>query len=238
MRHWCLARAWENGLSHPAFEGITRMLEGLVAPGFSDFSWPWPFRQSPANTHILGALHGFSPCVHRTGWLHRPLCPSKLRVTKPWSAELERRARGTPTPRHSLSLPPLQAPGTHCRRGAHGLSRRERHCVRVRTLFHLRFLPRLRSARPQSPGLPARPAQPRAHSGLRPGPRTPEVGVGSRRAEPPRPAAVQERPPGSLTQGCTAPRPRGSAPDLPAPPGEPPPASSSPAPLGTHLGRR
>lgn len=82
------------------------MLEGLAAPGLSDFSWPWPFRQSP-QTHTLGALHGLSPCVHRTGWLHRPLRPSKLRVTKPWSAELERRARGPPTPRHSLSLPIL-----------------------------------------------------------------------------------------------------------------------------------
>lgn len=55
MRHWCLARAWENGLSHPAFEGITRMLEGLVAPGLSDFSWPWPFRQSP-QTHTYSGL--------------------------------------------------------------------------------------------------------------------------------------------------------------------------------------
>lgn len=82
------------------------MLEGLAAPGLSDFSWPWPFRQSP-QTHTLGALHGLFPCFHRTGWLHRPLRPSKLRVTKPWSAELERRARGTPTPRHSLSLPIL-----------------------------------------------------------------------------------------------------------------------------------
>lgn len=214
------------------------MLEGLVAPGLSDFSWPWPFRQSPQTHTYSGLSTGSLPTsTGRAGCTDLSAQASFGSLSR-GQLSFERKARGTPTPRHSLSFPPLQAPGTHCRRGAYGLSRRERHCVRVRTLFHLRFLPRLRSARPQSPGLPARPAQPRAHSGLRPGPRTPEVGVGSRGAGPPRPAAVQERPLGSLTRGCAAPRPRGSAPDLPAPPGEPPPASPSPAPLGTHLGRR
>ncbi|XP_035294537.1 translation initiation factor IF-2-like [Cricetulus griseus] len=90
--YWCLARAWEDRFSHWAFEGITRMLQGLAAPGLSDFTLP--------------------------------LAPA-------------------PAPR----------------------------------------------ARPRPPGLPARPA-PRPFGPLRPGPRTPEVGVGSRGARP----AVRRRP--------------------------------------------
>lgn len=83
------------------------MLEGLAAPGLSDFSWPWPFRQSP-QAHTLGALHGLFPCVHRTGWLHRPSAQASF--GSPSCGQLSSSAGHgppPPTPRHSLSLPIL-----------------------------------------------------------------------------------------------------------------------------------
>ncbi|XP_037059242.1 LOW QUALITY PROTEIN: translation initiation factor IF-2-like [Peromyscus leucopus] len=174
---------WEDW----AFESTARMLQGLVTPGDSDFPLPFP-KSLQTVTHSRGSPPALLPAS--TGQAGcTSLCPSERRVTPPWWAQLGRWARRTPTPPPAQPQPPSSAgaepgrQGAHCRRGAHRLSGRQRHCLRVPTPFHLRFLPRLRGARPQPPGLPARPAR-LPFGPLRPGPRTPEVGVGSRGARP------------------------------------------------------
>lgn len=184
---------------------------------------------------------GPPPCVPRTSRLQQPLSKQTYGQRAALSsAQLGRRARCTP-----LAQP---QPLSHLQAGA----------ARVQAaglaLPSGRAPPRLPPAPwpatpdavprtvpgPSTPGLSARPAQPcpapvRAAPA---GPRAPRKWTSGPEEQGPRPAAVQARPPGSPTRGCTAPRPRGPAPALPAQPGEPPPLGPSPAPLGTHLGRR
>lgn len=211
----CLAKAWEDTLlafSHlAAFEGITRMPQGLMAPGFSDFSLPSPFRQSPQNTETDGRTDrlGGSP------WALLPvspgragcssLCPSKRMVSEPRSAQLSSGAgHGAPpwrSPSHCLIC--KQEPrasrrqGSRCRRGAHRLACHQRRGPRLPTLFHARC----RVLAPQA----SRPAQPspapRPFGPLRPGPAHPGSGRrGPRsraRAPPPSRRGLQGHPPGA-----------------------------------------
>ncbi|XP_011248667.1 uncharacterized protein LOC105247180 isoform X1 [Mus musculus] len=195
----CLAKAWEDTLlafsNLAAFEGIARMPQGLMAPGFSDFSLPSPFRQSPQNTETDGQTDrlGGSP------WALLPvspgragcssLCPGKRMVSEPRSALLSSGAGYCAPPWHSPShcLICKQEPrasrrqGSRCRRGAHRLACHQRRGPRLPTLFHARCW----VLAPQGPLGPPSPAQPCARSG-RSGraPRTPEVDVGARGAGP------------------------------------------------------
>eukprot|EP00073_Rattus_norvegicus_P024436 XP_006239180.1 PREDICTED: acidic proline-rich protein PRP25-like [Rattus norvegicus] len=153
---------------------------------------------------------GPSPCVHRTSPLQQPLPKQTYTVTKPGSAHLERRVRCTPEAQP-------QPPSSAGRNRVHALpSGRapprlpQRRGPRLPTLFQEPY----RVPAPQA----SRPAQPRAHSG-RSGPaRAPRKWTSGPEEQGPRPAAIQARPPGSPTRGCTVPRPRGPAPDLPAQP--------------------